>query len=127
MGVNVEKCSGCGGLFQFLARGVCSPCLEHRESEFAVVRDWVRDNPGSSIGRASDATEIDEGRIAAWVREGRLERYGLNQKSAEEQREDDDRRRRLLAGMDDPTAVEVDGLVEAEEDVRHGMKARRIV
>jgi len=88
MGVNVEKCSGCGGLFQFLARGVCSPCLEHRESEFAVVRDWVRDNPGSSIGRASDATEIDEGRIAAWVREGRLERYGLNQKSAEEQRED---------------------------------------
>lgn len=70
----VECCRACGGLFPFLARGVCGECLGRSESEFELVRDFLRERPGARIAEVVQVTGVDEPVILRFIREGRLER-----------------------------------------------------
>jgi hypothetical protein len=71
--VSVVKCQDCGGLFSFLPRGVCAPCLEQIEVDYRTVRDYLRDNPGTPLYSVAEATEVDESRIQKFIAEGRID------------------------------------------------------
>lgn len=71
--MSVVKCQDCGGLFSFLPRGVCAPCLDQTEVDYQTVRDYLRDNPGTALFQVAEATEVDEGRIQNFIAEGRID------------------------------------------------------
>ena len=73
MTTRVERCRVCGGLFGYLARGVCGGCLERQEQDYERVRDYVRERRGAGVAEVAAAAEVDEAQVVAWVREGRLE------------------------------------------------------
>lgn len=96
---SVQACTGCGGLFPFLPRGICADCIDLREEQFHTVREWLRDNGGASVMAACQATGIEERIIAEFIREGRLEVAGQGSPSVEEQREQDALRARIASQL----------------------------
>ena len=72
----VQACKGCGGLFAFLPRGLCTECIDRREEKFQTVREWLQDHRGASVLAACQATGVEERLIAEFIREGRLEFTG---------------------------------------------------
>jgi hypothetical protein len=121
----VEACRGCSRLYPYLPRGLCSDCLDRRERDFQAVKEWLRENPRSSMHAVAEATDVDEALIAQFVREGRLELVGSGP-SAQELREEEERRARLVrqiaANPTLGTSVAADDEPEAR---RAGMRARR--
>jgi hypothetical protein len=91
----VEVCRDCGKLFGFLARGICGDCIDARELQFVVVKEWLRENPGASLAAAVAATGVPEPRMAEFIREGRLELAGAGP-SPEEKRLEEELRARLV-------------------------------
>ncbi len=72
----VQQCTGCGGLFPFLPRGLCADCIDVREERFQAVRTWLADNPAASLAAACQATGAEMRLVEEFVREGRLEFSG---------------------------------------------------
>jgi len=72
----VQSCKGCGGLFSFLPRGLCTGCIDAREEQFHAVRDYLADNRGASVAQACLNTEVPEKVIAEFIREGRIQVVG---------------------------------------------------
>lgn len=129
----VEKCRECGRIFASLPRGVCASCLDRREADFRVVRDWLRDNSGASIPVVSEATGVDEGVIVRFIREGRIEIVDpANDPAVQRDRHDEERRAALVRGLAEAprlgTSVNA-AAGRASDDQRrdrvHGMRARR--
>lgn len=133
--MSVQRCSECGGLFANMPRGVCAGCLDQRERDFRVVRDWLRDNRGAGIPEATEATGVDEGVIVRFIREGRIEIVDPTSDPAlQRQREDEERRAELVRQLADAeqfgTSVRADidappPGVPARNNRSHGMRARR--
>jgi hypothetical protein len=73
---NVETCRECGRLFGFLPRGICVECQDLREQRFQAVKEYLRDNPGASVLQTATVTDVEEGLIVGWIREGRLQYSG---------------------------------------------------
>lgn len=71
--MSVVKCQDCGGLFSFLPRGVCAPCLDQTEADYRTVRDYLRDNPATAVYLVAEATEVAESRIQKFIEEGRVD------------------------------------------------------
>jgi predicted nucleic acid-binding Zn-ribbon protein len=95
--VSVQACQSCGGLFAHLPRGVCAGCLDQREQEFRLVRDWLRDHRGAPIAEVSAATGVDEGTIVRFIREGRIDVVDpTTDPSLRRDRDDEERRRELV-------------------------------
>jgi hypothetical protein len=92
----IEACRRCGRLVPYMPRGICRDCLEEREKQFSVVREWLRENPGASISQASEATGIDEPVIAGFINEGRLQ-FVASVRASAEAREHEVRRARIAA------------------------------
>lgn len=68
------NCRICGKLF-FSQSGqpICTKCLSILEEKFVQVKDYLYENPGSSIQQLSKANNVSEQQIKKWVREERLE------------------------------------------------------
>lgn len=99
----VQRCTDCGRLFGYLPRGLCAGCLTAREAAFARVRDWYRDNPGSPLAQATEATEVPVGLISAWVAEGRLAHVPVGDDVTAPLREAEERREALRRALADST------------------------
>lgn len=93
----VESCTGCGGLFPFLPRGICASCIDLRERRYQQVREWLIDNPGASVLDASAATGVEEALIMTFIRDGRLEFVGAQAATDPAEEELKERIRRDLA------------------------------
>ncbi|BDU51085.1 hypothetical protein [Haliovirga abyssi] len=75
---NLVECKICGKLFMKTGRkNICPSCLNKEEELFMEVKNYLYDSPNASIKEVAEQTEIDEGLIMDWVREGRLERTGI--------------------------------------------------
>ena len=72
--MEVRSCKSCGKLYNYLGRTtpVCPACMKAMEEKFQVVKEYIRDNPGTNITQVSDATEVSVKMIKQWVREERL-------------------------------------------------------
>jgi len=119
----VEACRGCAKLYPFLPRGLCADCLDQRELDFQTVKEWLRENPRSSIHAAGQATGVEAARIAEFVREGRLELVGTGP-SARELREEEERRARLLREIASSPTLGTSVAAHDAPDPRAGMRTR---
>ena len=78
MAPDLRNCSICGRLYAFQGRDICSKCLEKEDDDYAVVRRYVRDNPGASVPEVAEATGVDEEKILQFLRDGRLISKGMS-------------------------------------------------
>lgn len=70
--MDVRNCKMCGNLFNYSGSPVCPSCNRKMEEKFAVVREYIRDNPASSIAVVAEETEVPVQQLKRWIREERL-------------------------------------------------------
>lgn len=73
--MDVRNCRKCGRLYDNVGgpyRHLCPKCVKAMEELFYVVRDFIEENPGSSIPEVSRECGVSPQQIEAWVREERL-------------------------------------------------------
>lgn len=79
--MDVRNCKGCNRLFQYIGGPpLCPACREALEDKFAQVKEYIYQNPGTSVAQVAEATEISVKQIKQWIRE---ERLVLSQASAD--------------------------------------------
>lgn len=71
---NLINCKKCGRLFSANAEGdsFCSRCNQDVDNEFTKVREYIYDNPSSSVKDVSLGTGIKSEIILKWIRDGKI-------------------------------------------------------
>lgn len=72
MSTNISNCSRCGRIYVRNLKGLCPDCLREDEELYEKVYNYLRENPKSTVQQVSQATEVAEERILAFLREDRL-------------------------------------------------------
>ncbi len=71
--MEVMSCKECRRLFNYMGGPVlCPACVKKLEEKFQEVKQYLNDNPGSSVSRVSEAMDISVKQIKQWIREERL-------------------------------------------------------
>lgn len=71
--MEVRNCKECGKVFNYMGGvPVCPACNKKLEEKFAKVKEYVYDNPNSSINQVAEDNEVTVQQIKRWVREERL-------------------------------------------------------
>ncbi len=71
--MNVRNCKSCGRLFNYLSGPpICQACKEQLEAKFQEVKEFLRENPNSSIQVVSEVNDVPIPQIKQWVRDERL-------------------------------------------------------
>ena len=72
--MDVRNCRVCGRLFNYLSGpNICQPCRDEAEKKFGNTKDFIRENPGATIGEIAEACEVSQQQIHQWIREERLQ------------------------------------------------------
>lgn len=71
--MDVRNCPECGKIYRYAGRTLCPKCIEEDEKDFLKVKDYLRQNRGASIVEISDETDVEETKVIAYLREGRLQ------------------------------------------------------
>lgn len=73
--MDVRNCRGCGRLFNYIGGNpnLCPACRDEVEKKFQDVKEFIRENPRSTIQEISDANEVSTNQIRQWIREERLQ------------------------------------------------------
>lgn len=68
------NCKLCGKLFiQMFGDPICAKCRSVLDEKFDKVKEYVYQNPHSSIQKVSEENDVPVRQIVKWVREERLE------------------------------------------------------
>ena len=71
--MDVSNCKNCGRLFNAINRErICPNCQKLLDEKFVVVKEFLRENPNSSVEEVSKECEVSTKQIRQWVREERL-------------------------------------------------------
>ena len=71
--MEVINCRGCGRLFNALTRTrICPNCQAKLEEKFQEVKQYINENPGSTIEIVSQECDVSAKQIKQWLREERL-------------------------------------------------------
>lgn len=71
--MNVSNCRNCGRLFNVLSNErLCPQCKQKVEDVFQKVKQYLEENPNSSVNQVAEANEVSVKQIKQWVREERL-------------------------------------------------------
>lgn len=69
----LKNCKKCGRMFSSIGGQLfCSKCRTDDEDDFRVVREYIYDNPDSTVSDVHEATEVAEEIILKFLRQGRL-------------------------------------------------------
>jgi len=71
--MDVRNCKSCGNLFNYVGRNICPACARRLEERFDKVKQYIRENPGATIGQVAEENEVSVNQIRNWIREERLE------------------------------------------------------
>jgi flagellar operon protein (TIGR03826 family) len=71
--MEMANCRKCKRLFPRVLDPICEDCKKDEEATFDTVREFLRDNPKSTVGETSEATGVSTKKIFGYLREGRLE------------------------------------------------------
>jgi len=75
---DIRNCKNCGNMYTH-APGqapLCKNCISIEEDEFRKVKDYLYDNPGSSLTQVANALKISTKKLTRYLREGRIEITG---------------------------------------------------
>lgn len=71
--MNVKSCERCRRLFQYYGGSfMCPDCIQEIDKQFNTVKAYLYDNPGSSLEKLCEETEVERSYVIRWLREGRL-------------------------------------------------------
>lgn len=71
--MNVMNCRSCGKLFNVLGREkICPECRKALEDKFQQVKEYLTENPNSSVEQTATDNEVTVKQIKQWIREERL-------------------------------------------------------
>lgn len=71
--MNVRNCRTCGRLFNYISGiPICQACKEQLEEKFQEVKEYLRQNPNSTIQAVAQDNDVSIPQIKQWVREERL-------------------------------------------------------
>ena len=71
--MEVRTCRNCGRLFNYITGfPVCPACVDQLEKKFRQVKDFIRENPRSTVQEIADANEVSVKQLKQWIREERL-------------------------------------------------------
>lgn len=70
--MNLRNCPVCGKLFVYVTKNMCPDCIKKEEELFDKVRDYLYENPNSSLEEVNKATGVDVRKILEFLKEGRL-------------------------------------------------------
>ncbi len=71
--MRVSNCVRCKKAFAVINGPVCPACLEKEEEQFETIKEYLEDNPGSTMEKISEDTGVPVKRIAKFIKDGRLE------------------------------------------------------
>jgi len=67
------NCKKCGRMFSSVGgQEFCSKCRTDDETEFKIVREYIYDNPDSTVKDVHEGTGVSEELILKFLRQGRL-------------------------------------------------------
>jgi predicted amidophosphoribosyltransferase len=70
---SLRNCKKCGRLFSSVdGSALCSRCNDNVDDSFTRVREYIYDNPTSSVKDVSHGTGVDADAILKWIREGKI-------------------------------------------------------
>lgn len=71
----IQNCKGCGKMIGETPSGYCEACKTTNPdfSDLHKVKDFLYDNPGSSIATVSEATGVSVMDIAKFIRDGAIQ------------------------------------------------------
>ena len=79
--MDVKNCKSCGRLFNYMSGPVmCPNCQRKLEEKFQQVKQYLDENPNSSVNQVAEAMDVSVKQIKQWIRE---ERLALSQPSAD--------------------------------------------
>ncbi len=69
------RCRRCKRHFEVMGRlgALCPSCIAEEEEVYLKVRAYVKDNPGVTVDKVSEALGVTTNRIISYVKEERLE------------------------------------------------------
>lgn len=72
--MDVRNCRGCGKLYNYVVGmpPLCQSCIKELEDKFAVVKEYIYNNPGAGIAEIAQATDVTTSQLQKWIREERL-------------------------------------------------------
>lgn len=71
--MEVRNCKACGRLFNVFSKDpLCPDCVKKLEEKFQEVKEYLDQNPNSSVDAVAEATKVTTKQIRKWVREERL-------------------------------------------------------
>ena len=71
--MDIKNCKHCNRLFQYKSSKYCPTCVIEMDQVFIKVREYIYDNPNSTVVEVSENTGIDTEIIMEFLREGKLE------------------------------------------------------
>lgn len=72
--MEIRNCKRCKKIFQYLNGPVlCPSCRDEDEQMFQKVKEYLKENPRSTMTEVAEALDISIERITRYLREGRLE------------------------------------------------------
>lgn len=71
--MTLKNCAKCGRMFAGEEHQKhCSNCVENDDDLFKIVREYIYDNPDSTVKQTAEATEVSEEKILKFLRQGKL-------------------------------------------------------
>ena len=71
--MGVENCRKCGKIFNYVnGPHICPDCRKAQEEDFSKAKEYIRNNPNTTVAAVAEACEIEVGQIRQWLREERL-------------------------------------------------------
>lgn len=71
--MEVTNCRDCGRLFNYISGPRrCPECQKKLEEKFQQVKEFLRQNPDSSISQTATENDVSVKQIKQWIREERL-------------------------------------------------------
>jgi flagellar operon protein (TIGR03826 family) len=76
--MNLINCKECGKVFASAGTKICPDCRRSEEEQFELVKEYLWDNPNSTVPAVSEATGVEEKMIIKFIKEDRLQSEGLD-------------------------------------------------
>jgi len=71
--MDVRKCKNCNRLFQYHGSRYCPTCVIELDQVFIKTREYIYDNPNSTVIEVSENIGVEVEIIMDFLREGKLE------------------------------------------------------
>lgn len=75
--MKLQNCKECGKVFSSSGADICPDCRKSEEEKFELVKNYLWDNPNSTIVKVSEETGVEEEIIIKFMKENRLQAQGL--------------------------------------------------